>query len=187
MTRVEAWLVACWVLLATNLAAAELDRAALAQRIEAVLRDPEYAAAYWGIEVRSLATGERVYGHNADRSLQPASTLKLVTTAAAIEGAVTAEDSVKARTAVVRNHLGVVQTYRFAIVDPLEWHSCNVGSKNLLRDVLCKSCEHSQLRSLRPHYYSIYKAFKTSSSVAFASPNNMRVLSRKNSGFCTPA
>jgi len=66
-------------------APAEAEDARLARTISAVIAEPEYAAGHWGIEVRRLATGEVVYAHNAEKSMQPASTLKLVTTAAALD------------------------------------------------------------------------------------------------------
>jgi D-alanyl-D-alanine carboxypeptidase/D-alanyl-D-alanine-endopeptidase (penicillin-binding protein 4) len=45
----------------------------------------DFAAAFWGIEVRSLASGRTLYALNAERAFRPASTLKLVTTAAALD------------------------------------------------------------------------------------------------------
>lgn len=57
----------------------------LARTVEALLAEPEYAAGHWGIEVRRLATGEVLFAHNAEKSMQPASTLKLVTSAAALD------------------------------------------------------------------------------------------------------
>ncbi len=49
-----------------------------------------------------------------------------------VEAAVAAVDSLKTRPTVVRDLLGVVVTYRFAVVYPLERHSSHVGSENLL-------------------------------------------------------
>ena len=42
-------------------------------------------AALWGIEVRSLASGKTLYAQNTGKAFRPASTLKLVTTAAALD------------------------------------------------------------------------------------------------------
>lgn len=56
----------------------------LAQRIDAILADPEAARGFWGIEVISLDDGDRLYGQNVDRLFVPASNTKLFTTAAAL-------------------------------------------------------------------------------------------------------
>ena len=53
--------------------------------IDRIVDRPVFAGAFWGIEVRSLKTGKVVYARNADKSMKPASTLKLVTTAAALD------------------------------------------------------------------------------------------------------
>ena len=58
---------------------------ALAAAIDRILDRPALAPAFWGIEVRSLKTGKLVYARNAEKNFQPASTLKLVTTAAALD------------------------------------------------------------------------------------------------------
>lgn len=57
----------------------------LGRAIERAIGRPEFAAAFWGIEVRSLATGRTLYARNAAHAFRPASTLKLVTTAAALD------------------------------------------------------------------------------------------------------
>ena len=54
---------------------------ALRQRVEA----GELPVGFWGVHVRDLRTGRTVYGHLADRPFAPASNLKLVTTAAALD------------------------------------------------------------------------------------------------------
>jgi D-alanyl-D-alanine carboxypeptidase/D-alanyl-D-alanine-endopeptidase (penicillin-binding protein 4) len=46
---------------------------------------PEFTAAFWGIEVRSLKTGRTLYALDAEKALRPASNMKLVTTAAALD------------------------------------------------------------------------------------------------------
>jgi D-alanyl-D-alanine carboxypeptidase/D-alanyl-D-alanine-endopeptidase (penicillin-binding protein 4) len=58
---------------------------ALTAAIDHILDRPALAPAFWGIEVRSLKTGRLVYARNAEKNFQPASTLKLVTTAAALD------------------------------------------------------------------------------------------------------
>jgi D-alanyl-D-alanine carboxypeptidase/D-alanyl-D-alanine-endopeptidase (penicillin-binding protein 4) len=57
----------------------------LRKAIDPIVSRPDFAPAFWGIEVRSLATGRALYARNAEKALRPASTLKLVTTAAALD------------------------------------------------------------------------------------------------------
>jgi len=63
----------------------EPSPSALKKGIERVLERPGFASATWGIEVRSLRTGKVLYAHDAGKNLRPASALKLVTTAAALD------------------------------------------------------------------------------------------------------
>jgi D-alanyl-D-alanine carboxypeptidase/D-alanyl-D-alanine-endopeptidase (penicillin-binding protein 4) len=58
--------------------------ATLEGQIDAALADPYLATAQVGVVVVDLASGERLYGKNADLALNPASNVKLVTTAAAL-------------------------------------------------------------------------------------------------------
>jgi D-alanyl-D-alanine carboxypeptidase/D-alanyl-D-alanine-endopeptidase (penicillin-binding protein 4) len=57
----------------------------LARAIDTVVARAELASAFWGIEVRSLATGRTLYSRNAAQAFRPASTMKLVTTATALD------------------------------------------------------------------------------------------------------
>jgi PBP4 family serine-type D-alanyl-D-alanine carboxypeptidase len=57
----------------------------LRRAIERVIDRPQFAGAFWGVEVRSLATGKVLYARNAAKNLKPASTFKLLTTAAALD------------------------------------------------------------------------------------------------------
>ncbi|HEX9186048.1 MAG TPA: D-alanyl-D-alanine carboxypeptidase/D-alanyl-D-alanine-endopeptidase [Vicinamibacteria bacterium] len=57
----------------------------LAKAIDAILSRPEFAPALWGVEVRSLATGRTLYARNAEKAFRPASSMKLVTSAAALD------------------------------------------------------------------------------------------------------
>jgi D-alanyl-D-alanine carboxypeptidase/D-alanyl-D-alanine-endopeptidase (penicillin-binding protein 4) len=57
----------------------------LKKRIEAVTSRAAFAAGWWGIEVRSLRSGKVLYAANAQRNFTPASTMKLVTTAAVLD------------------------------------------------------------------------------------------------------
>jgi D-alanyl-D-alanine carboxypeptidase/D-alanyl-D-alanine-endopeptidase (penicillin-binding protein 4) len=58
---------------------------ALARAIDRVVSAPRWSEALWGIEVRSLKTGRLLYQRNAGKNLKPASTFKLLTTAAALD------------------------------------------------------------------------------------------------------
>lgn len=66
-------------------AAREPSPAVLKKRIEAVTGRAALAAGWWGIEVRSLRSGKVLYAQNAQRNFMPASTMKLVTTAAVLD------------------------------------------------------------------------------------------------------
>ena len=57
----------------------------LRNAIDAIVSRPELAPASWGIEVRSLSTGRTLYARNAEKAFRPASNMKLVTTAAALD------------------------------------------------------------------------------------------------------
>lgn len=58
---------------------------ALAQTIAAALGDPALSRATWGIAVRSMDQNESLYRLGSDRLMMPASTLKVVTLAAAAQ------------------------------------------------------------------------------------------------------
>jgi D-alanyl-D-alanine carboxypeptidase/D-alanyl-D-alanine-endopeptidase (penicillin-binding protein 4) len=53
--------------------------------IDSILEETDLPPAHWGIYVRDIANGETVYARNADRLFLPASNLKLVTTALALD------------------------------------------------------------------------------------------------------
>jgi len=57
----------------------------LAERIQEILRRPEFRHALFGIEVYSLDTGKPLFELNADKLFTPASTTKLLTEGAALE------------------------------------------------------------------------------------------------------
>jgi serine-type D-Ala-D-Ala carboxypeptidase/endopeptidase (penicillin-binding protein 4) len=57
----------------------------LQRDIDAVLAVPALDRSYWGILVRSAATGDTLYSLNAGKLLMPGSTLKIVTLAAAAD------------------------------------------------------------------------------------------------------
>jgi D-alanyl-D-alanine carboxypeptidase/D-alanyl-D-alanine-endopeptidase (penicillin-binding protein 4) len=53
--------------------------------IDPIVSGPDFAPAFWGIEVRSLSTGGTLYARNAEKAFRPASSMKLLTTAAALD------------------------------------------------------------------------------------------------------
>lgn len=53
--------------------------------IGAILADDALPDTFWGVYVQNLRTGEVVYSQNADKNLMPASNLKLLTTATALD------------------------------------------------------------------------------------------------------
>jgi serine-type D-Ala-D-Ala carboxypeptidase/endopeptidase (penicillin-binding protein 4) len=76
------------VLLAAFLAAQGASAPAedsLARAIDRVIERPAFASALWGVEIRSLRSGRVLYARNAEKNLRPASTLKLVASAAALD------------------------------------------------------------------------------------------------------
>jgi len=70
---------------AAPVAAAEPAPKRVARALEPVLARSELAAAFWGVEVRSLSSGRALFSRNATQAFRPASTMKLVTTAAALD------------------------------------------------------------------------------------------------------
>ena len=56
----------------------------LAEKINAILGQPQFAKAHWGIDAVDLATGKSLYSLNQDQLFIPASNMKLITTAAAL-------------------------------------------------------------------------------------------------------
>ena len=70
---------------APALEAADPSPGRLKKAIDAVVARPGLEAAFWGIEVRSLASARTLYALNPGKAFRPASTLKLVTTATALD------------------------------------------------------------------------------------------------------
>jgi D-alanyl-D-alanine carboxypeptidase/D-alanyl-D-alanine-endopeptidase (penicillin-binding protein 4) len=66
-------------------ASSDPSKARLQKAIEHAIEEANLPHAFWGIEVRSLETGETLYARNATKGFRPASILKLVTTAAALD------------------------------------------------------------------------------------------------------
>lgn len=65
--------------------AREPSPAVLKKRLDGITGRPALAAGWWGIEVRSLRSGKVLYAQNPQRNFMPASTMKLVTTAAVLD------------------------------------------------------------------------------------------------------
>lgn len=82
MTRA---LAAAFLLAAVPALARDPQPAALKRSIDAILDRPAWSAATWGVEVRDLRGGRVLYARNAAKNLKPASTMKLVTTAAVLD------------------------------------------------------------------------------------------------------
>jgi serine-type D-Ala-D-Ala carboxypeptidase/endopeptidase (penicillin-binding protein 4) len=57
----------------------------LSSTLDPIVNAPTFAKGKWGVLVQSLATGQTLYQHNAEQSLIPASNIKLLTTAAAVQ------------------------------------------------------------------------------------------------------
>jgi len=83
--RAEATLVVAMTLLPIGSFAREKRSARPLELIDRILDRPAFSAAFWGVEVRDLRTDRVLYARNAGKSLTPASTMKLVTTAAALD------------------------------------------------------------------------------------------------------
>jgi serine-type D-Ala-D-Ala carboxypeptidase/endopeptidase (penicillin-binding protein 4) len=59
-------------------------KADIAEKINAILSQPQFAKAHWGIAAIDLASAKTIYTLNPDQLFVPASNMKLVTTAAAL-------------------------------------------------------------------------------------------------------
>jgi len=70
---------------AAHAAARDPSPPRLGKTIDAIVSRPDFSPALWGIEVRSLSTGRTLYARNAEKAFRPASSMKLVTTAAALD------------------------------------------------------------------------------------------------------
>ena len=57
----------------------------LAQKVEAIINRPQYRRSHWGIAIQDLATEDTIYTLDSDKFFIPASTVKLLTTAAALQ------------------------------------------------------------------------------------------------------
>ena len=62
-------------------------RSDLAEKINAILSQPQFAKAHWGIDAVDLASGKALFSLNQDQLFMPASNMKLATTAAVLAAA----------------------------------------------------------------------------------------------------
>src|SRR5215470_12303294 len=83
-SRSSAAIVALALCLSVALAA-QAPLALLQQDIDAVLAAPEFERGFWGVLVKSVERDETLYARNATKLMMPASTMKVVTLAAAAE------------------------------------------------------------------------------------------------------
>ena len=84
------WLFLLWAAFGPHCASAAGDAAAdglpaLQARLSAVLDQPRFAQAQWGVKVVSLDYGRTVFERDADKLMQPASNAKLYTAALALD------------------------------------------------------------------------------------------------------
>lgn len=73
------------LLAAALVPAAFAQTASLRTRLDGIFDRPATANAFWGVSIADASTGTVLYRRNADRSLVPASNMKLYTTAAALD------------------------------------------------------------------------------------------------------
>jgi D-alanyl-D-alanine carboxypeptidase/D-alanyl-D-alanine-endopeptidase (penicillin-binding protein 4) len=57
----------------------------IAAALDSIFNDTAFASAHWGVLVRSLESGETLYARNSGRMFVPASNMKIVTAAGALE------------------------------------------------------------------------------------------------------
>jgi D-alanyl-D-alanine carboxypeptidase/D-alanyl-D-alanine-endopeptidase (penicillin-binding protein 4) len=85
VARVAVGLVLVASCVAGSASARDASPSRLRKALDPIVARPAFAAAFWGIEVRSLQTGRTLYARNAEKAFRPASNMKLVTTAAALD------------------------------------------------------------------------------------------------------
>jgi D-alanyl-D-alanine carboxypeptidase/D-alanyl-D-alanine-endopeptidase (penicillin-binding protein 4) len=69
----------------TNNSIAYLCPQDLSLAIEKIINRPQFVRSRWGISIQTLASGRNLYRHNAQKYFIPASSVKLLTTAAALQ------------------------------------------------------------------------------------------------------
>ena len=76
--------LALLLLQAVTFAADKPAKKDLAKQIQAIVRQPGFSRAHWGIDVVDLETGKAIYAFNSDHLFLPASNAKLLATSAAL-------------------------------------------------------------------------------------------------------
>ena len=76
--------LALLLLQAVTFAADKPAKKDLAKQIQAIVRQPGFSRAHWGIDVVDLETGKAIYALNSDHLFLPASNAKLLATSAAL-------------------------------------------------------------------------------------------------------
>ena len=74
-----------WLAPRPSLADADGTEAQVRAAVDEILADPDLPTAFWGLVVRDARTGRVVLSRNAEKSFLPASNLKLLTTATALD------------------------------------------------------------------------------------------------------
>ena len=74
-----------WLAPRPSLADADGQEARVRAAVDEILSDPDLPTAFWGLVVRDARTGRVVLSRNAEKSFLPASNLKILTTATALD------------------------------------------------------------------------------------------------------
>lgn len=74
-----------WLVPRPSLADADGQEAQIRSAVDEVLDDPDLPTAFWGVVVRDARTGRVVLSRNAEKRFLPASNLKILTTATALD------------------------------------------------------------------------------------------------------
>ncbi|MGB3542969.1 D-alanyl-D-alanine carboxypeptidase/D-alanyl-D-alanine endopeptidase [Rubrivirga sp.] len=85
LRRLAALLVLLTTVTSSTVAQAAFTRAALGDRIDEILNAEAFEGATWGVFIRDLDNGRVLYDRSADLPMIPASNMKLVSTAAALD------------------------------------------------------------------------------------------------------
>src|SRR5205809_7251945 len=76
--------LALLLLQAITFAANKPEKKDLAKQIQAIVHQPGFSRAHWGIDVVDVESGKAIYALNSDHLFLPASNAKLLSTSAAL-------------------------------------------------------------------------------------------------------